>query len=126
MATRRKANLPSVSNYRSALNSLRATLHNNHRLLLKAHFRSHKHTATASHLSRLIGYSSYRAINLQYGKLGKRLGFALGKSYRPPQGAPASYAIATFIAPDEDHPDWEWKMHGPLAEAIRELKWPLA
>lgn len=121
----RKLDLPSVAEYKRALTSLRARLHPNHQKLLKSHFRSHRHTATASHLAKLVGYSGYRAINLQYGKLGKRIAIAIGGSYRPPKSAPASYAIATFLPPDEDHPDWEWKMHGPLAEALRELKWPL-
>jgi len=76
-------------------------------------------------LAKFVGYKNYRDIDLQYGKLGKRLGDALGAPYRPPAGVQASYAIATFIPPDEDHPDWEWKMHGPLAEALRELKWHL-
>jgi hypothetical protein len=122
----RSTALPSVAEYKKALTALQSTLHPNHRLLLKFHFRSHRHTATATHLAKLIAYrGGHRAINLQYGKLGKRIGDALGSSYRPPKGAQASYSIATFIPPDEDHPDWEWKMHGVLAEALRELKWPL-
>ena len=115
--------MPSVASYVRALKSL--SLSDRHRALLAFHFRAHRHTATASHLAKFVGYKNYRDIDLQYGKLGKRLGDALGAPYRPPAGVQASYAIATFIPPDEDHPDWEWKMHGPLAEALRELKWHL-
>ena len=121
MTTRDNHRLPSVETYRNALSTL--SLSPKHRLLLATHFLAHKHTITASHLAKLDGYKNYRGINLQYGKLGKRIGDALGASYRPPNGAQASYSMATFIKPDEDHPDWEWKMHGPLAEAVRELTW---
>jgi len=115
--------LPSVAAYAQALDTL--NLSSKHRRLLACHFRAHKHTITATHLAKLVGYKNYRAINLQYGRLGKRLGDALGAAYRPPSKAQASYSIATFIPPDEDHPDWEWKMHAPLAEALRERRWHL-
>jgi hypothetical protein len=122
MPKSRQFALPTVANYRRALTAL-APSHPNHKKLLRHHFRSHRHTVTATHLAKLVGYRSYRAINLQYGKLGRRIGLALGLAYDPPPGAQASYSIATFIRPDEDRPDWEGKMHGPLAEALRELKW---
>lgn len=119
MAKTRNHALPSVAAYRRALSTV-APLHRNHVALLTHHLRSHRHTVTATHLAKLVGYRSYRAVNLQYGRLGKRLGDALGAAYKPPAGAQASYSIATFLRPDEDHPDWEWKMHGPLVEALRE------
>ena len=117
--------LPTVADYVRALTKLKPRLHKNHQRLLKHHFRSHKHTITATHLAKLLDYKSYRAVNLQYGRLGAKLGAALGSAYKPPKGAQASNSIASFIPPDAHHPDWEWCMHEPLAQALRELKWPL-
>ena len=47
--------------------------------LLQAHFNAPDHTTTWAQLAQAVGYAEGRAVHLQYGRLGRRLAYQLGK-----------------------------------------------
>ena len=68
---RRPRNLPPVPNsatYESALRALEADIHPNKRAMLLALYRAGEMTTDA--LCNVVGYKSYRGVNLQLGLLG--------------------------------------------------------
>ena len=120
MSTDRLPPVPSVEEYQRVLARLQAELPERHVELLRAHYRSPRHTATAAQLAEAVGYAGWRAVNLQYGKLGKRLRESLDCQLE----GQASYAIATFVSPGTaSNAEWLWVMHPELAQALEQLGW---
>ena len=56
-----------------------------HREILRAHWRAPGHTATRAYLAKAVGYASWKAVNLQYGKLARRIATELGLTEAPRQ-----------------------------------------
>ena len=112
--------VPSAEQYRCTLARLQGELSDRHIELLRAHYRSPGHTATATRLAEAVGYENWRAVNLQYGLLGERLRVALDYHVE----GQASHVIASFAPPDaEGNAEWLWVMHPELAQALEELGW---
>jgi hypothetical protein len=87
---------------------------------LKAHCNAKGRALTAKRLADTAGYKGYRAINLQYGKLAKRIAPALGKH-------PDDVTIELLV--DGVHPgavaneEWVLIMRPPFAEALKRVGW---
>jgi len=114
------AALPSVEAYRRVLAQLETELPKCQVELLRAHYRFPAHSATACQLAEVVGFENWRAVNLQYGLLGKSLRNALDYHGE----GQASYVIASFVAPDKpENNDWLWIMHTELAHALEEIGW---
>ena len=92
--------------------------------MLQKQYRAPNHTITAAELARAMGYASYSAANLRYGKLGRFLAEAL--SYTPPvrsDGTPRYWTTLAQGNPDlESGEDFQWIMRPELATALEELK----
>jgi hypothetical protein len=113
--------LPTVEQYKAGLTKLAPNLNPKHREMLLEHYQAPHHCLTANELATRVGYKNYSAVNLQYGRLGKHLCEAM--DWTPPPPAQASFSLAWFLAPDENHKEWRWEMHEALANALEELDW---
>ena len=88
------------------------------RQFLRAHARLK--IATTSQLAAVARYSAPRAINLQYGKLGDRIGRELG--FRYPKGAARLYSLVTFRR-HGPRAHWQLRMRSAFAAAVRREGW---
>lgn len=112
--------LPSSNRYGAALRQISDSLSPKNFALLRAHYWSPEHSATASELARAAGYEDFRAVNLQYGRIGILLRDALNFVSEGQE----SYVIASFVPPNaRANPEWLWVMHAELAQALRALGW---
>lgn len=70
--------------YYTALSEIRTEgIPQKHLAMLQAHFDSQNHTTTWAQLAESVGYSNGKAVNLQYGKLAKRVAHSLGINEAP-------------------------------------------
>jgi hypothetical protein len=113
--------LPTVDQYKAALQQLSPQMHPKHRELLLEHYRAPGHCITASELATKVGYKSYSGVNVQYGTLGRSLNTAM--NWTLPPHAQASFSIAWFLKPQVAGDEWIWEMHEELATALEELHW---
>jgi hypothetical protein len=109
--------LPGIARYVQALTVIEDQISEKQRNLLVAHWSSPKHVNTATKLARALGWSGYRAVNLQYGRLGKLLRNEM--DYTAP-GA-QSYVISSFSK--RTNGDWRLHMHEEMASALEQLGW---
>jgi hypothetical protein len=73
-----------AEDYTRALQALMAEgIPDHHRTILQAHFNAPDQTASAQRLAERVGYASYRAVNLHYGKFAERIARLLGLSGKP-------------------------------------------
>lgn len=120
MAKSKLPPVPSPESYKEALLRLRYTLPQKHLQMLIAHYHSPNHTVTATQLAKAVGYKSFRAVNLQYGQLGRKLRDIMEYGAE----GPTSYVIASFLPPGaEGNAEWLWIMHREVARALEDLNW---
>jgi hypothetical protein len=85
---------------------------------IAAHERASSRAATFSQLAKEAGYRSYRAINLHYGKLARRIGDALGL---------ANAGIELLMEPHRPasitNREWVLVMRPEFATALRREGW---
>ena len=113
----RKATL-TAGDYESALRRAEGQVSEAEHRFLHAHYQAPELTATATELARALGYRDYRATNLIYGGLAKKL--QLGIS------VPRGYAGIGFLVESErpkagDH--WQLHLRRELAAALDNLAW---
>ena len=90
-----------------------------HIRLLRAHYVAPGHTATASELAAAVGYESYTAVNLHYGKFAVRLCEALG--------IPPDFNVLLASAlPGEPEGQLQLVMAPALVQAVDNLCWSWA
>lgn len=112
--------LPSIDEYVRGFRVIESKMPDSHRDLLVEHYRAPGLTITATNLAKAVGYKNFRGVNLQYGKLGKRLREAL----RYDGGGQDSYILSYFIPPGvRGNTDWLFIMHGEVASALEILGW---
>lgn len=114
--------VPTSEEYKGALHRLYTgeAITDNQKFMLVAHHKAPDLTITATELADLVGYKSWRGVNLQYGLLGKKLRRYLGYFE---QGVEL-YIIAYFIPPRSvGNKDWLLIMHPEVARAIIDLGW---
>ncbi|MBK6418071.1 MAG: hypothetical protein IPF79_02625 [Ignavibacteria bacterium] len=86
--------------------------------LLRVHDGISGRVATASVLADKVGWQSYRAVNLHYGRLAKRIGSAMD--------IPEANLnlLVDFVRPEDiTNKEWLLVMKPAFAEAIRTLHW---
>jgi hypothetical protein len=109
-----------ASEYAEALRSLGTKLSSKHRELLLAHYHAPDRKVTAGQLASKVGYASFGAANLHYGKLGVLIGKHLGLSEQDQHVG----VLVLFIRPNtEGNKEWVWQMRPELVEALERLKW---
>jgi hypothetical protein len=121
MASKR---LPSVAQYRAAFETVRPKITPTQWKMLEAHFLAPDHTATAGEIGIAAGRAgdtSYLTTNSAYGRFGRRLWEALGRS--APKGHVLVSIFSDFLAPDRRNPYWRFVMQRPAVEALKSLGW---
>ena len=111
--------IPASSRYVVALEKIATRLTPKRLRMIRAHYCAPDRTLTATQLAKAAGYKNYRAVNLQYGLLGKKLAALMG--WKVPEGAQASFACAAFYRTDAEE-DWLWEMHPAFAEALEKTE----
>ncbi len=109
--------IPSQQEYEAALRRVIDTLPASHVRMLQAHCRAKDRTLTTRQLADAAGYKHWRAVNLQYGTLGRKLRSETGFD----ADGQASFVIASFEKED-DEKEWRWIMHEELARALQAIK----
>jgi 5-methylcytosine-specific restriction enzyme A len=95
----------------------RITMAPHHMRMLQAHYHAPDRTLTATQMSMVLGYSTYVAANLHYGKLGRFVGEQIGWKPLPKQTV---FVLVTFDKPGHE---WHWIMRPAVADAIEQLGW---
>jgi hypothetical protein len=85
---------------------------------LKAHANAEGRATTTGILAERAGYRSYRAINLHYGKLARRVGEAMGDTE-----AGITLLMAAAKPKSISNKDWILVMRPEFADAMAEVRW---
>ena len=113
--------VPSSDEYVRAFRALEDKITAKQRELLEAHHRAPARVISATRLAELVGYESYSAVNLHYGKLGaaiaRELGYDLGKNVRV--GILVEFVDPKYAA--NEH--WLWVLRHPVVKALEDLGW---
>jgi putative restriction endonuclease len=104
-----------ASDYARAFRKIEIAPH--HKRMLQAHYHSDKRTLTAARMAHAMHYENWNGANLQYGKLAKLVGGALGWRPLPNIGLEV---LATFEKPEHE---WLWIMRAEIAKALEQLGW---
>lgn len=88
-----------------------------HMRMLQAHYHAPDRTLTATQMSKALGYPTYAAANLHYGKLGRLVGEQIGGRPLPEQNVSV---LVTFEKPGRE---WYWIMRPAVAGALEQLGW---
>lgn len=87
---------------------------------LQRHYSATGRALNMRRLAQAAGYRNYGGVNLQYGKLAKRIAHALGR--RPPRTAVS--LLAEFIPPREaSNREYVLVMRGAFATALKSERW---
>jgi hypothetical protein len=106
---------PSIEGYIRALRSVSPT--EQQQRMLQAHYYAPEHTITATQLAHAMGYGSFQAASLQYGRFAKQVREVLDWWYL------ADIHICIFNSFSHLNNEWHWIMHPELATALEELGW---
>lgn len=114
--------IPTVEEYIEAFQLLEPHITDQQRAMLCTHYRAPERTVTATELARLVGASSFRVANSQYGRLAGNLIDVMNWPY---QGHFVNlYILVTFVPPNQSpQRQWLWIMLPEVAEALEYLKW---
>lgn len=116
----RKTRTLSAADYESALKRAEGQISEAERSFLRKHYKWKGPPATATKLAHALGYSQYRATNLIYGKLAKKLELVYGE-------VPPHYRGIGFIVVESARPKagehWKLRMRPELAAALDKLAW---
>jgi 5-methylcytosine-specific restriction protein A len=85
--------------------------------MLQAQYHAPDRTLTATQMSKALGYPTYSAANLHYGKLGRLVGEQIGWQPLPEQTV---FVLVTFEKPGRE---WHWIMRPAVAQALEQLGW---
>jgi hypothetical protein len=112
--------VPPVPAYRAAFLACRGKLMTEKQLaLLKATYNAPNHTITPTELAAQVGFQTYSAVNLQYGKYAANLCNALRVTPR------FQLAVLVTFSPGEEPGDefMRWTMVPNAARALEQLGW---
>jgi len=107
--------VPKSQRYVAAFRAVR-NLTDNHVQMLRIHYYSPQRTVTAAQLALAIGYSEYRPVNSQYGRLAGSVGEQL--NFRP-----TGVKLGVFVTFQLIEDEWHWKMRPEVVQALEELRW---
>lgn len=103
----------------------------NHRAMLLEHLSAPNQTVTWADLAQVVGYQSYKVVNLQYGAFAHRLADAMGvteaplKDLFPPKGW-WGYVLVEWADQPGALGHTAYVMRPPLAAALRRLDWRMS
>ena len=91
--------------------------------MIKAHYRAPNQSLTATQLADAATYAGYRAVNLQYGFVGKRLWEEIPTPLPVDEAGDPIYTFALADAGERSRSrdEWVWKLRPELAAAIELL-----
>lgn len=114
--------IPTVEEYVEAFQLLEPRITDQQRAMLRVHYRASERTVTATELANLVGASSFRVANSQYGRLAGNLIDVMNWPY---QGRYVNLIIlVTFTPPSRSsQKQWLWTMLPEVAEALEHLGW---
>jgi predicted HNH restriction endonuclease len=113
--------VPAVSEYKAAFLACRGRLLTDKQLeMLKQNYYAVDHTVTAGELARAVGFSTFSAANIQYGKYAGNLAAALNR--KPPS---SNLAILVRFSNGERTNDEnvKWTLLPNVVQALEELRW---
>lgn len=108
--------VPSPSEYKSAFKNIAIT--ELQLKMLEIHYQSPEYTLTATQMANALGYPHYSVSNGNYGRLGSRLGDALG--WKPDDFDLGVSVLSTFAKPENN---WQWIMRPEVISALESLGW---
>ena len=115
----RLSEIPSAADYRAALTAARPTTAQ--RRMLLAH--ADRVVMTANELAVAAGYASWRTVNMQYGRLGRRVAEILGLEVPVYDGDRPLWTAALAEGDWSSGGIWTWTAYPPLIDAVGDL-WP--
>jgi hypothetical protein len=92
-----------------------------HRALLQAHFNAPHHTVTWARLAKSVHYANGNAVNLQYGKLARRVAELLGFG-APPKGFWLLVLVDWAAERDATSGHTAFILRRPVIEALTRLR----
>lgn len=108
---------PSTGEFASALRSIPRPGGNQLRFL-RAHVRAPGRVLTAGRLARAAGYRNYGGINLQYGRLARRIGEAMGRRNQ------RLSLLVEFVQPKAvTNQEWLLAIRREFATALKRVGW---
>lgn len=115
--------MPTSEEFRNAFRQLRSNLTQKQLVMLRAHYHSGGRAITESELAAAASYSSYRAANLQYGALARKVCSLI--EYEPPSprdGRPLwPQTIAEAVHRERYGLELQWVMRPEAADALADL-----
>jgi len=96
-------------------------------MLLRAHFHAAKQTISTFQLAKEVGYASFGAVNIRYGKLARRVADSL--RYTPTPDSKGDFhwwrtlSYGNDGTPQTDDGHYEWIMRPELVIALKEWNW---
>lgn len=113
--------LPSSHEYFHAFKAIEDRVTPKQREMLCVHHDAPARVLTAVRLAELVGYETYSATNLQYGKLATAVADELGFNL---EGRVKAGMLVEFVPPQTaGNEHWLWVMRFPVAQALEELGW---
>ena len=106
---------PPVDEYVVALHAL-SNVTDRQIQMLRVHYKESERTMTATRLAELVGYSSYTAVNAQYGRLARLIGDLLNYSPEPEH-------LGSLVRFENRKGEWHWLMRPEVAEALERVGW---
>lgn len=115
------SSLPTATDYQNALDRVEITFAQ--RAMLKAHYDAPNRSITYTQLAKAAGFDTYDGANAQYGKLGRKLGEAIGFEFVDSDTRPGEkfYSSALGIPNPYTEGHFQLVMHHELAKAIASL-----
>lgn len=105
----------SAEHYKSALIMLQDEFSETQMSMLRSNYEAPNHTTTATSLARAVGFTSFSASNLHYGRLARR--FCEIFHIQPRQN------LSVLVIFEKPENEWHWIMRPQLVNAIRDLGW---
>jgi hypothetical protein len=115
------SSLPTASDYQNALERVEVTFAQ--RAMLKAHYDAPNRSITYTQLAKAAGFDTYDGANAQYGKLGRKLGEAIGFEFVDSDTRLGEKFYSSALGIPNPYPEGHFQlvMHHELAKAIASL-----
>jgi len=108
--------------YEDALNSIE--INDAQKEMLKVHFKALNRSISYTELANAAGYDDYEVANSQYGRLGRKIGEAVGFDFVDAENRPGEKFYSSSIGQPNTYTegDFQLVMHHELAKAIENMK----
>ena len=119
---RNRKSVPAAADYTRALRSMLPLLSPTYIRMLQFHYAQPEKTVTAAAMAEAMGFKSYGAANLHYGKLARLVGNRIG--WHPGKEEDDKIKLNVFATFRQSRGHWHWIMRKELAQAIKRLGLP--